>query len=244
MRGLVVNAARRAGSGEADPGWARWSHELFADAFAIASVGPAHLWLLEELELASEARMLTDAGAYPPSVARRFFGEHILAALAGLDGTTVRAPTIQGDGPDAPRARGLVPAVPEVARELVDQPLDGLGTLRDLADWRPGWFDHEGEVERWKARLVSNAALIADRKLETARAVAAAAVAIGREIAAEPNAEKRDASRKHVAPRILELMAESREPGDRAPAETAPTGVDELANRVARALRQVAVETA
>ncbi len=233
---VVAAAARGSGGEEPDRGWAAWSHELFADAFALASVGPAYLWCLEEIELATEARMVADAGAYPPRAARRAFCTQVLTALG--DGAAGGPALPAGDGRDAARARAVAAAAPAVAHDLVAKCLHGDATLPDLAGW--GADKLVSDVAHFKGQLLGPGKPVPDRELPAARIAAAAAVAAWADVAADD--ERREPRRAELSERVVKLIADSREEGRRAAPDPTPDGIGRLAEQVGAGLRQVAVE--
>ena len=74
--GLVATTqealAKAVGSDGADC-WAAWAQEVFADAFAVLTVGPAATWAVEELQHGEPARLVSmpsPGHRYPPPVIR------------------------------------------------------------------------------------------------------------------------------------------------------------------------------
>jgi hypothetical protein len=239
----VVRAAAGAHAGDksSSPIRVGWTHELFADAFAVACVGDAHLWAIEELELAGEERMVADAGSYPPALARGSFNRAALAALADHE---------EEAAPPSARLRELVEAIRPLARALIDTPLDvdERRSLRLLCDWRSERFARGGAVATWKDELLSEHELVPETTLTAARLAAAGSVAAWRSVAVESDAESRDLRRDRLRQRTLDLVANCREEGTRSATDT--TSVDRvyrdvtvLADELANVLVDATVES-
>ena len=110
--------------------WRRWREEVFADAFAIATCGPAALAATIELEWGEPAAMLALRGSYPPVLIR-------LALMSALAATLKLGGALTLDDllpplPDAlrPLARTRVTAA---ATALAAMPLGAAKTFADLA---------------------------------------------------------------------------------------------------------------
>ena len=218
-----------------------WTHELFADAFAVACVGDAHLWAIEELELASEERMAADAGSYPPALARGAFNRAALAALTDREERTA---------PRSARLAELIEAIRPLARVLLDAPLDADGrrSLRVLCDWRSERFASKGAVATWKDELLSAREIVPETTLTAARLAAAGSLAAWRSVAVESDAKSRELGRDRLRQRTLDLVAECREEGTRGAADITPadrvsSDVTVLADELASVLVNATLES-
>ena len=61
--------------------WQAWRYEVFADAFAVAAIGPESIAVLAELEWAELDAMSADRGAYPPVIVRLAIASELAARL-------------------------------------------------------------------------------------------------------------------------------------------------------------------
>ncbi len=236
IRALVCAAARMPGS-ETDTRWTNWTHELFADAFAVASVGKAQLWAIDELELAGDRQMLVDRGAHPPALMRRALNRAILATLVGNEEADAE------DDPIPAQLRDSIETCGSVARALVEEPLGEKqhDTLRALCNWRGDRFQPTGEVAKWERELLGSGPLVAQSTLASARLATAGSVAAWRSVSAEPDAMLRDQHREILRQRTIDLLAACREPGTRS--STAPSDdVVNLAVELARMLTDTQLE--
>jgi hypothetical protein len=237
IRAVVTDAAQTHGE-EADTAWAQWTHELFADAFAVACVGEAQLWAVEELELASDEQMAADAGRHPPALARRSLNRAVLAALTGERGKA-REYT-----PPPGRLRRFLEETGPVAHALVEAPLDEpeRRSLRVLCDWRDVHFASSGEVPDWTQELLSPRELAPSTHLAAARLAAASSVAAWRSVSSEPDAALRECRRESLRQRTINLISNCREAGTRRAGASLPDDVMSLAEELARTLIDTPLE--
>lgn len=164
FRQLLADAAPPA---DADT-WALYHHEIFADAFSVAAIGPAAVRVIAELELADEARMLDSGSAkYPCSAVRIALLAAVSAGLGadagGSRGGIDPAALVQGP-PIMSRSRDLraiaaaeLAAVPAVATAILTSPLASAKTLAQLLDWNAGDHEAGGEVDQWTRKLLVRA---------------------------------------------------------------------------------------
>jgi hypothetical protein len=85
--------------------WAAWGQEVFADAVAALTVGPAAAWAVDELQYGPVSRLVTmpsPAARYPPPVVRTALLGELARALRTADpGPGADDVTAWLDGPDA-----------------------------------------------------------------------------------------------------------------------------------------------
>jgi hypothetical protein len=235
VRTLLVEAAER--RREANPEWPVWAEELFADAFAVACVGDAHLWAIEELELGDEQRMLADAGSYPPALARHAFNREMLVTLGGWDKPRQRPSSA------SPHLQHLFQSAGPVMRALVQTPLsdDESSSLRSLCDWRPERFTESGAKAGFSRDLLAARPSIAREDLAAARMVVAGSVAAWLSISREPEPARREELRGRLCTRTIDLITRCREPGVRHVSEPA-TNAGALAEELSKMLIDAPLE--
>src|SRR6266568_2659016 len=103
--------------GAAGDAWRGWSQELFADAFAVLTVGRWAAWAVSELEQTTPERMAISLDdRYPPPLVRAAFMAGVVAAAGWAAGPD---PLTPGPGDEA----GL--AASAIAGRIVDLPLGG-----------------------------------------------------------------------------------------------------------------------
>jgi hypothetical protein len=237
IRSIVLGAAD-AGSSGSNSRLVRpsWVHELFADVFGVVCVGEAHVWAINELELASEETMARDADPYPPALARKEFNRQALEVLTGEDS----GEESQGVSPQ------LGQTLRTVARALLETPLDGdrRQTLSMLCGWGSDLFAPAGPVSSWKDELLGPGDVVPEPTLTAARLAAAGSVAAWQLVAGDHDSESRHARHERLRQRTLELVANCREEGRRDATKLAPAldAHAEAADKLARMLIETRVE--
>ena len=184
--------------------WRRWREEVFADAFAIATCGPAALAATIELEWGEPAAMLALRGSYPPVLIR-------LALMSALAATLKLGGALTLDDllpplADAPRtlARARVTAA---ATALATMPLGGkdLATLGQTV---------RGPDDGFLDQALAGAPLDLDpARLQPLRAVAAGFRAY-RSLAAIADEKQREQQRTALRDRLTPLIGQLRAPRD------------------------------
>jgi hypothetical protein len=205
------------------PGWSPWWEEVFADAYAAVTVGPAGAWAVEELthdvpELLTKPPERTDR--YPPTAVRLA----LCGELAGRPAAAEWSRWLEALPPDAvpPRARSEtmrhLRAVPEIARALLDTPLAAI---------RP---PDPARIESWARKLGEPRPLFA--RLDTADAARTM-------IAAGVRALERDGyvtdARQRLHSNLVDTLRSCGEPGVLAEAPSR-IDLDALAGRLAMRL--------
>ena len=221
--------------------WGRWSLEIFADLFSIASMGPRALWAIAEFERGDPAYMAGMRDRYPPPAIRlQLMAEAwrvICASENRAADESVIASCLQGADLDAaghPKLAKLRAQLPALA-QLVVEPLPGVGkSIAQLAG-----SDSKRLVMRsgeWRRRLLrakaDQEAPDGSKQLWGARtAVAALADAWQRLRARGDDAQAMATLRQHG----LTLVRSCRPDGDRSGASDAASTV---ATRLAEAIAE------
>ncbi|MCW2140045.1 hypothetical protein BXY51_004609 [Actinoplanes cyaneus] len=195
-------AVDRAGAGrEERTRWARWSAELFADAFAVVLAGSAPAWSVAELELADDDTLLApgpSTGRYPPPLVRWLLADAVASRLGVADPVTgTRARLLDRH----PRARDLVSLGTGVAEALLDLPL-GTTCLRRIGLATAGW---QQTALSWRQALLARAEPLPRRRPESARLCAAGGTLAWFVLAADPEGPAPDRIAT-VNRRMLELV--------------------------------------
>lgn len=139
-------ASMAADCGAASDTWRGWSQELFADAFAVLTVGEWAAWAIAELERTTPERMHVSVDdRYPPPLVRASF----MASVATVGGWSVGPGRLPADPDDE---TGLAAQV--IAAGVVDAPFGGADgpTLAGLAGPGPG-TDRAATVTRWQRTI-------------------------------------------------------------------------------------------
>jgi hypothetical protein len=155
--------------------WAAWALEVFADTFAVLTVGPAAAWAVDELQHGPPERLVTfpsPGQRYPPPAVRTaLLGE--LARAVGADDPGPGAAevaswldTVQVAGVGRPERDAVATQVglaPAVARAMVDMPVSGLA-LREICGWSAGRFGTGGPAAAWARALPTAAPVLGGRE--------------------------------------------------------------------------------
>lgn len=226
--------------------WRGWSQELFADAFAVLTVGPWATWAIFELERTTPEQMLISADVrYPPPLIRAGF----MGGVAVAGGWSPVPDPLPG-GRDNERAHTAA----EIGAALVDLPLGeeqapSLARLAGLTDRGPG-LDRRTIVTGWqqtvngyRARISGNDPLVADTKhVEAARLCTAGAVAAWHDLLNEGDAaraEVSDSTAKAAVSRLrdrsIDIVSRCRVEGTRAAPRPA-SSVAEVSGALAASL--------
>jgi hypothetical protein len=222
FRQLLTDAAPPA---DADT-WALYHHEIFADAFSVAAIGPAAVRVIAELELADEARMLDSGSAKYPCSAVRIallaavsagLGADAGAGLGGIDplALTTGAPIMSKSRDLRARASAELAAVPAVASAIIAGPLGAAGKLADLLAWDDDDYAEGGNIEGWRtALLVGKPA--PETTLRGPRRIISAAIEAWSRVAQIEDDGAREAHQAHLRQSTLTMLTESRETATRA----------------------------
>ncbi|MBC3191823.1 hypothetical protein H7X46_12190 [Pseudonocardia sp. C8] len=213
-------------AGEHQPCWAAWAQEIFADAFAVLSVGSAAAWAVEELQHGPPGRIATMPSArrrYPPPLVRTA----LLGALAEVAGAAGAGPgpsevgkwlaTVDPAIVEPPVRKSLAAHLDRtqaVAEALATLDVGGI-SLREVCGWAPGVLGADGPVARWTAALRSARPTIPGREAPTAAIHGiAGGVRAYRELVEEAAGGGDVAARRHrLAATLPELLASCGPPG-------------------------------
>lgn len=243
FRAVVATAAAEAAASAgvvADEKWSVWAHELFADAFAGAQIGAAHLGALAELELGTGSALLRPAPGYPPGIVRQALAAELLRCLGLEDSEMTPCPPALpdldgsiGEVEDRERAKALLAIAPAIARALACEPLVADRDLRSLAGFARGQLSRCGAVGQWQRQFAGAAEVRPKETSEAARLATAGAFSEWAEAMSEPDQDKRRERMDRLRARMLEVVPNCRMPGTRAAATPGPEIAD-LADRIAR----------
>jgi hypothetical protein len=222
--------------------WALYHHEIFADAFSVAAIGPAAVRVIAELELADEAKMLDSGSAKYPCSAVRIALLAAVSAGLGADATgshrgidpaaLVQGPPILSRSRDQrARASTELDAVPAVANAIVTGPLGAAGTLANLVAWDPSDYKAGGNVDEWAKELLAGAPTPETTLRGPRRIISASIVAWSRTEQIDDDSQRAD-RQDHLRQSTLTMLAQSREVATRAGApgglESAPLPLGDL----------------
>ena len=212
--------------------WALYHHEIFADAFSVAAIGPAAVRVIAELELADDAKMLDSGSAKYPCSAVRIallaavslgLGADASAGLGGIDprALTTGEPVMIKSRDVRARAAAELAAVPDVANAIVAGPLGAAGKLANLLAWENQDYAEGGKVEGWRKALLVDKP-VAEKTLRGPRRIISAAIEAWSRTTQIEDDGAREARQEHLRQSTLTMLAESRETATRA--APSPTG--------------------
>jgi hypothetical protein len=200
--------------------WKPWGREIFADAWSVAMIGPAALWVLVDLEVGADARLLQSHAAYPCPLLRFALMAALLTelrvspleALRGLDPQASRSgePVIVEGQDFRSRFAEDFAVVPSVAKALAATPIVHDLSLGDLSRWDNADFAPFGTVKKWTDAFEAVDDPTAVETVESARLATSGAVWAWANLAAVAD-EHRDPSRIRLRNRVLRTVARSRE---------------------------------
>jgi hypothetical protein len=220
---------------EAARAWGQWAPEIFADLYAVVTMGPAAVWAVAQFELARPAKVTARGKFYPSALARIY----LLAAFSAhrvppkgrtvLDEVGIDLQAAAADGGEL--AKDL--AVADAVAALVAEPLpDGAGRWNEIiaadpAAWAEGkGLDEPGDVLQWSEALKGKRQRPDQKTLAAARRVAAGTARAWRDILATPSGTLRENSIRSVEKNAYQRMIGCAEPGARAaPAPAAAGGL-------------------
>jgi hypothetical protein len=222
--------------------WDGWRDELLADAYASAMVGAAHRWALVELELGADETMTRFSPTHPPPVVRHALVRAILdelgippsQSLPELD-APVTPGELDADGDVLACVDELLGDVPRVAAALARPAGPGGESLAAALGVDVSQLRRDGEAEWWRRRLAADGRPPVRARLDAPRLAAVGGAAEWVRIESEADPGRRGERADRLAPRLLEAVAGSREPGTRAGADR-PAGTRPWAERLARAV--------
>jgi hypothetical protein len=248
---LVTSAAGEAGAEvEMQRRWRSWSHEVFADAYAAATVGAAHLWTLVELEQGDDETMVRDLPTYPPPIVRHELVACVVErlGLAAADAVPAPPPSLHlADLAVSPEAKDriskLLEIVPSIAEALATAEVLPGATLVQLTGWDPSSLGGEDGAGWWRDQFRQGQAT-PEEELEAARLATVGALAAWAEIALEPEPSTRQQGAASLREQILATLPSSREKGVRASRDSVGFDAGSLAKQVAADVLDLSVEDA
>jgi hypothetical protein len=213
--------------------WAGWHREVFADAFAVAAIGPMAIRAIAELEWDTVDAMAAPRAAYPPALIRLALMTELGRALGhAVDPALVPAcAAIAEPGLRAQTTAWTACAV-AAAAALAAMPI-GAGTLRDLAA-----ACQSGTPDERCLRVLAGEDLdLQPSRIRPLRAIAAAFQRYAA-LADEPDPARRDPARAALRQRLGPTIERIRDVEVRRATTAPPTGVtDALLDRLDGALR-------
>jgi hypothetical protein len=220
--------------------WRSWSHEIFADAYATATVGAAHLWALVELEQGTDATMVREVSGYPPPIVRHELVARLLDKIGLPPGEAIPEPPlpVEVESLDVPaealaQSKELLATVPVVVAALVEAPLTEDATLIQLTGASAAQLGGSGDVGWWREQLAESEPAGPEAELDAARLATAGGIAEWAWIVEEENPARRSERAAALRRQLLAVLPESREPGYRDQGEDVAGDLSDLAVRVA-----------
>jgi hypothetical protein len=224
---LAMTAATEAtGTAAVDGEWGPWAHELFADAYACAMVGAAHLWALTEIEGGGDEMLVRRAAGYPPPLVRQAVAAEVLRCYRLCESEAqFPIPPLPAltelvvSESDRLRVERQLAAVPAVARALVEEPTVAGRSLRSLFEPRPDQIGRSGASAAWQQMFAGDAVAQAEQEVDAARLATAGAFAAWADTMTAPDEETRLAQAERLRERMLDVVPYCREEGTRAAGE-------------------------
>ncbi|HEX4966018.1 MAG TPA: hypothetical protein VF173_34730 [Thermoanaerobaculia bacterium] len=211
--------------------WKPWSPEIFADAFSVHALGPWAARAIAELETKDDLGMLTETSsgrsAYPAPWVRLSFLAAVAAELDPQDEIAHNClfhDNLPAPPPEAPdgvtlrhQAELAIATLPKVVEAVVNESLEGMGTLKQLCGWQPSYFSRGGLVDRWAAALQGDPELLLpERSLPAPRLIISGALAAWTQVSAIADDREAERARANLAANLLSIIPRSAEEGVRA----------------------------
>jgi hypothetical protein len=244
---FVAAAARDAGAAPAlERRWRAWSHEVFADAFAAATVGAGHLWALVELEQGSDETMIRDLPTYPPPIVRHELVVQLLEQLGLRFANALPPPpprlalqdlTVSTDA-EAWIAQ-LLEIAPAIAAALAESEVTRGLRLDQLTDWNARAF---GKSAGWWRTQFRQGSAAPQAELRAARLATVGGLAAWAEIAEESDPAIRREQAATLRTQLLTVLPASREEGFRDEEAGEAFEIGSLADEVACEVLKLTVE--
>ncbi len=231
--GKFLGAAADQGAPGQGDRWKQWSPEIFADAFSVHALGPWAARAIAELETKDDLGMLmeTSSGrsAYPAPWVRLSFLAAVATALDPHDEIARKSlpcddlPAAPPEAPDGvilrQQAELAIKATPRIAEAVVNGSTEGLGTLKTLCGWQPGYFSRGGIVDRWATVLQGEPdSLLPERTLPAPRLIISGGLAAWAQISAIADDREAERARENLVANLLSIIPRSAEEGVRAAA--------------------------
>jgi len=189
--------------------WTPWADEIFADAFAVAMMGPSAVLALVEVELASSQLMGRDRGSgatYPPRAVRLALAARVACTLGMNADEVMRRVDLAAVRQAVPSVGDDLDLVEVIAGRLTAllAPVCRTATITDQA------------IQEWATTLLEPGVIRPPQRPETARYVVAGAVRAWAEIvAATPEASTRAEQLRRLRERTVQVVRAGAPPGRR-----------------------------
>jgi hypothetical protein len=215
FKATIAAAVAAAGGtkGDADM-WTRWAPEIFADWFAVVSIGGPAVWAIGQYELADDARMQKPKTYYPSAQARLFLLSefarmHQLTPIAALEGLT------------APATGSQEQKIATAIAASTTKPIAGVNqTLAQLVSFRqPEHEDQPAErapVALWAEAMRDGGDQAISRDARHARLLASASARAWRDATVADNDATQTQQMQNIRDRAFKWVAESAENETRA----------------------------
>jgi hypothetical protein len=242
-----------AGEGER---WKRWSPEIFADAFSVHALGPWAARGITELETKDDVTMMSEIvaekSAYPAPWVRLNFLAAVAEQLDEND-TIAREGVPAGDLPQvAPgdkaafqrqQTERALKAAPGIAKTIVKNSVEQLGTFQKLCGWQPAYFSPGGSVDQWAQALQGDPAdFMPEQTLHTPRLVISGAWAAWSQVSAIADEDKADKARKNLSENIVSFIPRCAEEGTRAAGDVQAIEPEQFSDGLVKLLLERAPE--
>jgi hypothetical protein len=224
--GRVANAV----SHEDGALWEDWAAEIFADWYAIVTMGQWVVWAMGQFEMVDRPKMLERRGPYPAPLVRL----KLLAAMAESYGLPVQI-VLSDLGvefnigmDDPPELRRDDAAVPAVAQAIADMP-----ELNDLLlplQFAPDKYamsrkgGAKGEVEEWSDVFIKDGPQPPKTNVRSARMAAAGLAHAWNDVVVRSEEPPADSALDALRTKAREAIAQAAEPSVRAAYTVRETG--------------------
>jgi hypothetical protein len=204
--------------------WSDWSPEIFADWYALSTMGHWALWALAQYEQAERATLVERRSKYPAVLVRL----ELVRQLADCYGLPAEDPltdlgmslaTAEGDPAELFRDMKSVPAV--VAAIMTLPELKALVTPLQFDKRR---YAKGGEVQQWSEHLTSQGALPPNKNVRSARMAAAGLAYAWNQTVIVPDTAPDWEQLAALRDRGLGAITAAAEPSVRAAVDTPGTG--------------------
>ena len=115
------------------------------------------------------------------------------------------------------QAQLALDATPQVVAALVKEPVENLGTLRQLCGWQPTYFSRAGVVDQWATALQNDPAnLLPEQSLPIPRLIISGAFAAWTQVSAIGDDREAERARENLTENLLSIIPRCAEEGVRA----------------------------
>jgi hypothetical protein len=236
-------AAGHGADGKTAEAWGKWGSEVFADLYAVATMGPWAAWAVAQVELAGDEAMRTRGTSYPPPVARLALMASSAEAL-GLPGAweeLASAVDVDALAAGSDRAVADVALARSLGAALARESLVGGSTLAGLTGLLAKDYEEDddpgrsGESVRLADALLAGTPAPVKRQRKSARLAAAGAARAWAKVAANTKADDRERSALAYHEAVFAAVEACYEAGKRA-GEQRPIGLPDPGRGLAERL--------